>query len=81
MAENIPIATPCRGRGAAEYANSSPMERVDMSVSAIRALQYDSQITADTKSKFWLCLTLQSWIYMPIVPLGGLRFSGLAWTF
>ena len=45
MAENIPIATPCSGRGAAEYANSSPMERVDMSVSSIRALQYVLQIT------------------------------------
>jgi len=45
MAENIPIATPCSGRGAAEYANSSPMERGNMSVSAIKALQYDWQIT------------------------------------
>ena len=45
MAENIPIATPCSGRGAAEYANSSPMERVDMSVSAIMAVKYDLQIT------------------------------------
>jgi hypothetical protein len=44
MAENIPIATPCSGRGAAEYANSSPMETVDMSVSAVRALKYDMQI-------------------------------------
>jgi hypothetical protein len=41
----IPIATPCSGRGEAEYANSSPKERVNMSVSAIRALQYDLQIT------------------------------------
>jgi hypothetical protein len=45
MAENIPIATPCSGRGAAEYANSSPMEEVEMSVSALRTLQYDFQIT------------------------------------
>lgn len=36
IAENIPIATPCSGRGAAEYANSKPVEEGKISIKSCK---------------------------------------------